>query len=200
MEAPNWGKVHSLNDHRPALKVGGGAGWRRVTDHRMRATLLTFTIRRWSGPCWLSTRSRTPNSELYLTRLTVPLCYKSTMLHWKTMPFALRISDKDRHGNGLQCQLSAVLAHDVNDQNETLLTVRDVIFFLCQHRVRPSRNPKTPPNFCPSYFSIPTHDPCPDARNVPQIVSQFHPAFLLGLVSAYARQLSVHLSFQQLVL
>ena len=26
MEAPNRGKVHSLNDHRPALKVGGGAG------------------------------------------------------------------------------------------------------------------------------------------------------------------------------
>ena len=27
MEAPDRGKVHSLKDHRPALKVGGGAGW-----------------------------------------------------------------------------------------------------------------------------------------------------------------------------
>ena len=27
MEAPNRGKVHSLKDNRPALKVGGGAGW-----------------------------------------------------------------------------------------------------------------------------------------------------------------------------
>ena len=44
MEAPNRGKVHSLNDHRPALKVGGGAGWRRVRDHRMRTRVLTFTM------------------------------------------------------------------------------------------------------------------------------------------------------------
>ena len=44
MEAPNRGKVHSLNDRRPALKVGGGAGWRRVTDHRMRTRVLTFTM------------------------------------------------------------------------------------------------------------------------------------------------------------
>ena len=44
MEAPNRGTVHSLNDHRPALKVGGGAGWRRVRDHRRRTRVLTFTI------------------------------------------------------------------------------------------------------------------------------------------------------------
>ena len=43
-EAPNRGKVHSLDDHRPALKVGGGAGWRRVRDHRMRTRVLTFTM------------------------------------------------------------------------------------------------------------------------------------------------------------
>ena len=44
MEAPNRGKVHSLNDHRLALKVGGGVGLRRVRDHRMRTTVLTFTM------------------------------------------------------------------------------------------------------------------------------------------------------------
>ena len=44
MEAPNRGKVHSLNDHRPVLKVGEGAGWRQVRDHRMRTRVLTFTM------------------------------------------------------------------------------------------------------------------------------------------------------------
>ena len=116
MEAPNRGKVHSLNDHRPALKVGGGAGWRRATDHRMRTRVLTFTMWRWSGPCWLSTRSRPPDSDLYLTRLTVPLCYMSTMLQYKTVPFASVMNDNDRYGKGLQCRLSAVLVHDVDDQ------------------------------------------------------------------------------------
>ena len=56
------------------------------------------------------------NSDLYLTRLTVPLCYMSTMLHYKTVPFALPLNDNDRYRNGLQCQLSAILAHDVDDQ------------------------------------------------------------------------------------
>ena len=90
MEAPNRGKVHSLNDHRPALNVDRGAGWRRrFRDHRMRTRVLTFTMWRWSRPRWLSTRCRPPNSDLYLSRLTVPLCYMSTMLHEKTVPFAL---------------------------------------------------------------------------------------------------------------
>ena len=44
MEAPNRGMVHSLNDHCPALKVDGGAGWRRVGEHRMRTRVLTFTM------------------------------------------------------------------------------------------------------------------------------------------------------------
>ena len=44
MEAPNRGKVHSLNDRRPALRVGGGAGRRRVRDHRMRKRVLTFRM------------------------------------------------------------------------------------------------------------------------------------------------------------
>ena len=44
MEAPNRGKVQSLNDYRPALKVDGGAGWRRDRDHRMRTRVLTFTM------------------------------------------------------------------------------------------------------------------------------------------------------------
>ena len=43
MEAPNRGKLYSLKDNRPALKVGEGAGWRRVRDHRMRTRLLSFT-------------------------------------------------------------------------------------------------------------------------------------------------------------
>ena len=38
------------------------------------------------------------------------------MLHDKKVPFALAVNDNEGHGNGLQCQLSAVLAHDVNDQ------------------------------------------------------------------------------------
>ena len=116
MEASNRGKVHSLNDHRQALKVGGESGGRRVRDHRMRTRVLTFTMWRWYGPCWLSTRSRPPDSDLYLTRLTVPLCYMSTMLHYKRVPFALRVNDNDRYGNNLHCRLSAVLAHDVDDQ------------------------------------------------------------------------------------
>ena len=115
MEEPNRGKVQSLNDHRPALKVGGGAGWRRVRDHRMRTRVLTFTMRRWSGPCWLSTRSRPPNSDLYLTRLTVRLWYMSTMLHDKTVLFELLVNINSGYGNRLQCQLSAVLAHNGND-------------------------------------------------------------------------------------
>ena len=44
MEAPNRGKVHSLKEHRPALKVGGEAGWRRVRDHGLRTRVLTFTM------------------------------------------------------------------------------------------------------------------------------------------------------------
>ena len=44
MEASNREKVHSLNDHRLCLKVGMGAGWRRVTDHRMRTRVLTCTM------------------------------------------------------------------------------------------------------------------------------------------------------------
>ena len=47
----------------------------------------------------------------------------------------------------------------------------DVIFFLCQHRVRPSHNPKTPPNVRPPNLSNPTHDPCTKARNGPKFVS-----------------------------
>ena len=49
-------------------------------------------------------------------KLTVPLSYMSTMLHDKTMPFASPVNDNDRKGNGLQYHLSAVLAHDVDDQ------------------------------------------------------------------------------------
>ena len=46
-----------------------------------------------------------------------------------------------------------------------------VIFFLCHHRVCPSRNPKTPPNVRPSNSTTSTHDPCPQARNGRQFVS-----------------------------
>ena len=44
MNASNRGVVNSLNDHRPALDVGGGAGWRRVIDYRMRTKVFTFTM------------------------------------------------------------------------------------------------------------------------------------------------------------
>ena len=44
MGVPNRGKLHSLNDHPPALELGGGAGRHRVRDHRMRTGLLSFTI------------------------------------------------------------------------------------------------------------------------------------------------------------
>ena len=100
MEAPNRGKVHSLNDHRPALKAGGESRWRRVRDHRMRTRVLTFTMRKWSGPCRLSTMSRPPNSDLYLKRLTVPLFDMSTMLHYIIVPLALCVSANDRKGTG----------------------------------------------------------------------------------------------------
>ena len=40
MKAPSRGKVHSLNDHRPALKVGEGVGLRQVRDPRMRTRVL----------------------------------------------------------------------------------------------------------------------------------------------------------------
>ena len=116
MEGPDRGKLHSLNDHRPAIKVDGGAGWRRVRDHRMRMRVLTFTMLRWSGPCRLSTRSRPPKSGLYLTRHTVPLCYMSTMIHEKTVPFALPVTVNGGHGIGLQCQLSAVLPDGFDDE------------------------------------------------------------------------------------
>ena len=40
----------------------------------------------------------------------------STMLHYKTVPFALMVDLNAKYGTGLECQLSAVLADDANNQ------------------------------------------------------------------------------------